>query len=603
MLSLLLGSSFAHAFCGTYVGPAGSALENGVSQVVMARDGQRTTLTLANAYDGNVADFGLIIPIPEVIGPDDAKVLDPGLFGVLDAYSGPRIVSYECEDFRDYYDYGAESDGDTGSASGGGAEGVTVEAQFTEGEYEIFVLSASGSGGLLSWLDDNGWELSDAAAPIVQEYLDAGQYFLAAKVSLGVVPESQSYLSPLQLAYDSDIWALPVRIGTSVSPGEQEVVIYALTKGEDGRAGISNYPEADLHDECMLPESVTSYTDWYDGELDVAFAEGRWITEYAWNPNGCDPCSSDPPSPELLAELGAAWTSDSTFFTRLRVRYTPEQVPQDLALYATGMQDSDQVRYITYKYELESTYETCGIGIPADPGTCDGQSGGDLNGDGVGDWIFDPVDESGTGVGGGYGGGCSAAPRASTPWLGLVASALALLGARRRRSWLRLERQEEGLEAAAVLRERRAELGRPDGGPDLERQAGRVGLVRPGHPGERPEGEDPPGRGLRGEVHVVQVRAAEREEDQPVLVLVPPRMAAGEGGGQGGLAAGVAGADEVAKLVRHGGRSAAAITGCRRARWPSPNPPPRSCCRRCARPGSRPGWRPARSSPRPSASG
>lgn len=429
MLPLLVGASAAHAFCGTYVGPAGSALENGVSQVVMARDAGRTTLTLANAYDGNVTHFGLVIPIPEVIGPEDAKVLDPGLFAVLDAYSGPRIVSYECDDF--YYDDYASADGDTGAASGGGAaDGVTVEAQFTEGEYEIYVLSATGAGGLLDWLDENGWELTAAAAPLVQEYIDAGQYFLAAKVSLGVVPESQSYLSPLQLAYDADIWALPVRIGTSVSPGEQEVVIYALTPSQQGRTAISNYPEATLEDECMLPESVTSYTDWYQSQLAEAYLTGRWITEYAWDPTWCDPCSSDPPAPELLQELGATWGDDSTFFTRLRVRYTPEQVPQDLALYAGGLTETDQVRYITYKHELESTFPICGVGMVDDPGTCD-----DGGGDGVvGEWLFDPVDEDGSSGGGYGGGGCATAPTGPSRALGLIGAALGLYGIGRRRS-------------------------------------------------------------------------------------------------------------------------------------------------------------------------
>lgn len=401
---LFLLTPLAHAFCGTYVGPAGSELGNDVSQVVVARSGSDTVLTLSADIVADVASFGMVIPVPEVLKEEQVRLADPTWFDVLNAYSTPRIVSYTCDQL--YADYSSTaSSADSGAVDEGDpADGVEVEASYSVGEYDIVILSATGADGLVSWLDDNGFELSAAAAPIVQEYIDARQYFLAARVDLDDLPDGQSYLTPLQFRYTSEAFSLPIRIGTTVANGPQEVVIYALTTGAEGKVGIANYPETAVEDDCMLPEGTDDYAAWYDAQLDDAFTGGNWLTEYAWNPAGCDPCSSDPPSTEILGELGAD-TSGSyyyadVFFTRLRVRYTPEQATQDLVLYTTGSGASEQIRYITYDHDLESAFETCGIGTPDDPGSCDEttQAGTDDTGSTV-DCCKEDPDGAGVGCG------------------------------------------------------------------------------------------------------------------------------------------------------------------------------------------------------------
>ena len=50
----------AWAFCGFYVAKADTKLYNKASQVVIARDGDRTVLTMANDFQGEVKDLSLI---------------------------------------------------------------------------------------------------------------------------------------------------------------------------------------------------------------------------------------------------------------------------------------------------------------------------------------------------------------------------------------------------------------------------------------------------------------------------------------------------------------------------------------------------------------
>lgn len=423
LLSILLLAPSAHAFCGTYVGPLGSTVTNRGGQVLISRYGDSTTLTLAPDYEGNTTSFAMVIPVPEVLGEEDVSVQSWELFAALDSFSAPRVVSYTCEDL--YWGGSSYSDagGSDGSYGGETADGVTVEAEFSEGVYDIVILSATGAEGLEAWLEANEMPLPEGSTALVQEYIDAGNYFLGAKVDLSELPDGPAMLEPLQLRYDSGPWSLPIRLGTTVSTGSQEMVIFTLTPNEDGATGIANYTEATLESDCMLPEETSSVVDFYSARLDEAFDKGQWVREYSWSPQWCDPCSSELPTAEQLTAAGA--DPDDAWLTRLRVRYSPEQATQDLVLYSTGMNETDQIKYITWKHELESDFETCGVGIPDDPGSCD--QGDDGGGDGGGDM------GSGDGSSGELsgGGGCSTAGRSASLAGGLLA--LAALGLRRRR--------------------------------------------------------------------------------------------------------------------------------------------------------------------------
>ncbi len=394
MLTFLLLSPAAHAFCGTYVGSAGSELYNSAAKVALARDGTRTTITLANDFEGAVTDFALVIPVPEVLTADDVSLADTGLFDRLDAYSSPRLVSYQCSDFY-YYDYAYGVDGSASGCLGCGAkdmmlsdsgavmtdstatewaDAVTVESSFTEGNYEFVVLSSEDSEGLVGWLGANGYAIPAGAEALLQEYIDAGSYFFAAKVVLNELEVAPTWLPPLQFGYDADTFALPVRIGTISSSGEQDLLVFTITSIEDGMTGIANYDQVAVADECMWEDQGEGFGEFYTNTfLEQMFDSPRasWLTEYSWQPTNCDPCSGEPPSEQDLVDLGWDRGAYDAHFTRLHMHYTPDQVDQDLAFYASGQTTQDQVKYIVYNQSLESMFPICGEGMATDPGTCD----------------------------------------------------------------------------------------------------------------------------------------------------------------------------------------------------------------------------------------
>ncbi|MEL6342100.1 MAG: DUF2330 domain-containing protein [Myxococcota bacterium] len=395
-------SAAAHAFCGNYVGEAGADLVNTASEVAIVRQGGRTTITMSNDVVTDVNDFAMIVPVPVVLGEEDVKVVDPDIFDALDGYSGPRLVTYTCEELYPETFSGGGGFGcqefelavqeDNSAGFDGGGWDVQIEEQFIVGEYEVTILSAEESSSLLSWLNDNGYAVADDARGLIQEYLDAGSYFFAAKVFLDRLPEDQDVLSPLRFSYTSDVFALPIRLGTLNSAGSQDLVAYVLTDVDAGRVGISNYPEAVVEDECLFEGQPEDFGVFYEDRFSEAVDtdEASWVLEYGWRVEpwvaACDPCPpteiAEPMDVSELETLGfetgaasldsGAWfDGPSYYFSRLRMRYTPEQATEDLVLYTSRMTDNTQHRYIQYKDYLEFEFPICGKGyVTDDPGSC-----------------------------------------------------------------------------------------------------------------------------------------------------------------------------------------------------------------------------------------
>ena len=95
MVSVGLGlASPGQAFCGFYVAKADTKLFNKASQVVLVRDGDRTVITMASDYRGDMNEFAMVIPVPTFLEREQIHVAEQSLVDHLDAYTSPRLVEY-----------------------------------------------------------------------------------------------------------------------------------------------------------------------------------------------------------------------------------------------------------------------------------------------------------------------------------------------------------------------------------------------------------------------------------------------------------------------------------------------------------------------------
>jgi hypothetical protein len=359
----------AAAFCGFYVAKADAKLFNKSSKVVLARNGTSTAITMASDYQGEPKEFAVVIPVPTAIERKQISVVETKTIDHLDAFTAPRLVEYHDPDpCAPRVDYMAsaplsfEMGGARRLASRGeAAYGVTIEARYDVAEYDVLILSAKESGGLATWLTENGYKIPEDAAEVLASYIKQNMRFFVAKVNLERMERiGASYLRPLQVRYDSPKFLLPLRLGTVNANGPQDLIVYALSR--NGRVETTNYRTVKLPSDVDVPLYVKEeFGKFYTAMFDQAVRDADMravFTEYAWDMGSCDPCASPPLSARELAELGTEWSGSEAspsrrfapaggvFVTRLHVRYDAAHFPEDLALMETHDRANFQARYV-----------------------------------------------------------------------------------------------------------------------------------------------------------------------------------------------------------------------------------------------------------------
>ena len=349
--ALLLSSPpDAEAFCGFYVSGADAQLYNNATLVVLMREGTRTVLSMQNNYQGPPQDFAMVIPVPVVLQEDNVKTLSSELFSRVDQLAAPRLVEYWEQDpcyVEPPYEeeplaavmgmpppapFAAEDKKDLG---------VTIEAQFTVGEYEIAILSAKDSTGLDTWLRREKYTLPAGAEPLLRPYVEEGMKFFVAKVDITKVkvdPKGKTMLSPLRFHYDTDQFRLPVRLGLINSKGKQDLLVHILARGK--RYELANYENVTIPTNLdVAPEARDRFGELYAALFDATLARNpkAIVTEYSWQSSSCDPCPAPALTAAEVASLGGdvidgnldPWASGFVL-TRLHARYDRTSLGEDL---------------------------------------------------------------------------------------------------------------------------------------------------------------------------------------------------------------------------------------------------------------------------------
>jgi hypothetical protein len=370
-----LATGPASAFCGFYVAQADSKLFNTSSKVVLARDGDQTAITMASDFEGDAKEFAVVVPVPTFIERKQIGVVDPKTIDHLDRYTAPRLVEYHDDDpcrpqvmmtasampmlpvARSVQDAAVQK-----------KYGVTIEASYDVGEYDVLILSANESNGLVNWLTDNKYRIPQGAENVLGSYIKQNMRFFVAKVNLERMKGlGNNYLRPLQVRYQSLKFMVPLRLGTVNARGPQDLIVYALTRG--GRVESTNYRTVKIPSGIDIPLYVKDeFGPFYKAVFERAVSRENMravFVEYAWDMGWCDPCAAEPLSNKELVELGARWIGSAddgafrtnrysggggsdAFVTRLHVRYDAKSFPEDIVFMETKDRSNFQGRYVQH---------------------------------------------------------------------------------------------------------------------------------------------------------------------------------------------------------------------------------------------------------------
>jgi hypothetical protein len=335
-----------------------------------------------NAPDG----FGYVVPIPQVIDSSALSVGSGDLLDGLETYTGPRSLRQGCGDYRPHSTYVCPKPADRGGGGGGEGEGEGeggyaesgegLDVETTQvGDYEVSLLSSDGATGLLTWLEDNDFELPVGSDVHIDQYLEQGFMFAAVRVPAGTEVADGSSLPPLNFHLSEGFRTLPLLLAANAAQGTQDVILTTWAPNI-GAVGISNLAEVQLEDDCMARDDDMSKA--YGDSVAAAHAaagEAVWMLEFYKHNSEYQQYGevtsavgmSDAQHRAIEQNIGPSY--DLHRLGRVHIRYDPGELTVDPAFYAHAAPDFDAIEYIEFRTGLTEFVPVCGEGM-ADDGVC-----------------------------------------------------------------------------------------------------------------------------------------------------------------------------------------------------------------------------------------
>lgn len=209
--------------CGAPAPEPGSEVDVDRENAMIRWDGQTEEIVMQLDLRSDSGSTGLVVPTPT---PATVSLGDAELFEQLVAEMAPRVITR--------YDWwGGFGLGSSAGAPEGGAP-PEVLAQVQLGPIEATTLAASDTEGLQTWLDDNGFALSEAVEAELDPYVRDGWSFVALRLT-GAEPLDGA-LDPIRFEFATDEFVYPMRMSRA-SEHEQNLRLYIIG---DHRAVVTN---------------------------------------------------------------------------------------------------------------------------------------------------------------------------------------------------------------------------------------------------------------------------------------------------------------------------------------------------------------------------
>ncbi len=229
----------------------------------------REALLLQTTYHGPADRFAWVIPVPGKPGKDDVFLAAPQFIDEFMNATRPQVETQIVDSSRRFMMGFASSKraappgGMPAAGEAGGLGGpqptVTVHERMTVGDYDVSVLSATGTTVLTDWLTRNGYRLPDGGEPVFRHYVEKQWYFVALRMQPAKVEQRPMMedVAPIGIRFPTKQLVYPLYISRASSRQKTAMLLLLL----------SNAPlKCDQLPEVRLPlrkwqRKGTSYAD------------------------------------------------------------------------------------------------------------------------------------------------------------------------------------------------------------------------------------------------------------------------------------------------------------------------------------------------------
>lgn len=261
LLGLQLASLVAPAYacgCGAMVPDGERSVSVNRERSVVRWDGREEQIVMSLTVSGDARTAAWIMPVPNRA---TVKLGDAAVFDRLDEETAP---TYEKREYywprsHDWPFDMFESDGMAGDAAPGGPRSsVDVVGRERLGPFDVARLTATDSGALGDWLDENGFTLPDRLDAALEPYVERKWEYVAIRLApedtASGLPLSGT-LDPLHLTFASAEPVYPMRLSRlATTPQALDLYVLAAHRMEPGSAIGGEEPEVTFAGRLGAPD-------------------------------------------------------------------------------------------------------------------------------------------------------------------------------------------------------------------------------------------------------------------------------------------------------------------------------------------------------------
>ena len=222
--------------------------------VIRRADG-REMLIVAPVYQGPAGGFAWVLPVPGLPPAADIMVAPKNALALLISDPQYSTTIHEPEPLRLRFPSFGMASAPRGVPAAAGAPGrppVQVYSELNVGDYQAAVLGATGAGGLLAWLQGNGYQVPSAAGPVLQEYINKQWFFVALRLRADFADTGSGVrtLQSLMLSFPSERLVYPLTVTRVTAAPHLALQLAVVSRGP---TKCTTLPTVDPPQELKLP--------------------------------------------------------------------------------------------------------------------------------------------------------------------------------------------------------------------------------------------------------------------------------------------------------------------------------------------------------------
>ena len=192
-------------------------------QIIFRQDGNMVTAVVLIQYAGEAQDFSWVVPVP---GIPELSTGSDLVFAPLELATRPQFVLERTDECRPPPpDFGPLFQGGS-SDNNASDDGVEILQTLSVGPFDVQIVTSSDPHALATWLDDNGYDLTDRGRELIGPYVLEDKNFVAVRLRQD---QGVGDIQPLIMRYESDEGpCIPIRLTAVAAQPDMGVLVWLV---------------------------------------------------------------------------------------------------------------------------------------------------------------------------------------------------------------------------------------------------------------------------------------------------------------------------------------------------------------------------------------